>query len=626
MYETYEPRKRGRWNALTSTLTSTWRGIDLARRIVLNLLFLAIVIAAVAFWAGDETPEVPESAALVVAPRGVIVEQLAGDPVDRAIGKLTGDDDPETLMSDLERTIRAAKDDERIKVLVLDLNNLSGAGPSKLDDLRAVIEGFKESGKPVIATADFYGRTQYYLASAADEIYLHHMGMVLLDGYGRFRTYHKEGLDKAEIDYNVFRVGEYKSAVEPFLRDDMSEAAKEANLDWLGDLWRDYVNDVAAARGMTPEAFTEGIERFNDHLAEAEGQASEVAMRLGLVTHVGDRDELRDRLIEIVGEDEETHSFHRVGHDSYLETLDDDRNEGKGDDAVAVVVARGVILGGNQPPGTIGGDSTAALVRKARNDENVKAIVLRVDSGGGSAFASELIRREFVLAREAGKKVVVSMGSVAASGGYWISSASDEIWANPNTITGSIGIFGAIPTFQKPLAKHLGTRVDGVGTTWLSGTLRADRELDPRLGEAIQRMIEQGYEDFLARVGEARDMTRDEVDKIARGRVWSGADAHGLGLVDQLGGLEDAIASAATMAELGDDYRVNFLEKELEFKDQMMVDMLSWTAGWYQPEARQAFRPRLGELVADYLQKQTEMLLQFDDPHGIYAHCLCEVE
>ena len=617
----YDRRKRGLWSAFSAV----FRGVDLARRIVLNLVFLAILIVALAFWAEDGSPEVPKSAALVVAPRGLIVDQLSGGTVDRAIGQLTGDDEPETLKRDLERAIRAARDDERIKTLVLDLTGLDGAGLSTLQDMRAVIGEFKTSGKPVIATADFYAKSQYYLATTADEIYLHHMGEVLLDGYGRFRTYHKEGLDKAEIDFNVFRVGEYKSAVEPYLRDSMSDEAKEANLDWLGDLWDAWIEDVAAARGMTPEVLKQSVARFDEHLRDARGDAAQAALRLGLVDHVGDRDAIRDRLIELVGEDEETHSFHRIGFDSYLEVAGDDPDSGKGDDTVAVVVARGVILGGNQPPGVIGGDSTAALIRKARHDEDVKAIVLRVDSPGGSAFASELIRREFVLAREAGKKVVVSMGDVAASGGYWIASASDEIWANANTITGSIGIFGTLPTFQKPLARYLGTRVDGVGTTWLSGAARPDRALDPRFADAIQAIIEQGYEDFLERVGEARDMSRDEVDKIARGRVWSGADALAHGLIDRLGGLDDAVASAAELAGLGDDFRVDYLERELGFKDQVLVDLLTWSAAWYRPETRQPSRPRLGRLVADYFHDQAETLLLFDDPRGIYAHCLCEV-
>ncbi len=618
----YERKRRG----LSQAFVGVFRGVDLARRIVVNGIFLAILAVAIAFWAGGDMVEVPDSAALVIAPHGTIVEQLTGDAVDRAIERLQGEGEPETLKHDLERALHAAKDDERIKAVFLDLNGLGGAGLSTLQDLRVAIDDFKTSGKPVIANADFYGKAQYYLASTADEIYLHHMGLVMLEGYGRFRNYYKEGLDRAEIDYNVFRVGEYKSAVEPFLRDSMSEEAKEANLDWMGDLWDAWIADVAPARNLTPEVLKDGITHFDQHLDEAEGNASEVAKRLGLVDHVADRDEIRDRLIELVGEDAESRSFSRVDLVSYLEALgEDETSTGTGDDAVAVIVARGVILGGSQPPGAIGGDSTAALIRQARRDDDVKAIVLRVDSPGGSAFASELIRREFVLARAAGKKVVVSMGDVAASGGYWISSASDEIWANPNTITGSIGIFGTLPTFQKPLAKHLGTRVDGVGTTWISGAARFDRELDPRMADAMQRMVEQGYEDFLERVGEARGKTREEVDKIARGRIWSGADAQANGLVDHLGGLEEAIASAAKLAEIGDDYRVDYLEHELELRDQMLVEFLAWTADWYQPEARATNRPRLQELVADYVRDQAEMLLQFGDPRGIYAHCLCEV-
>ena len=617
----YERRKRG----FGSALSGIFRGIDLARRIVLNLIFLAILILAVAFWIDDGAPEVPESAALVVAPRGVIVEQLSGNAVDRARDQLSGVDTSETLKRDLERAIRAAGDDDRIKAVVLDLRRFAGAGMSTLQDVHAAITEVKTGGKPVIASADFYDKSQYFLASAADEIYLHHMGMVLLDGYGRFRSYYREGLDKAEIDYNIFRVGEYKSAVEPYLRDSMSSEAKEANLDWLGDLWDAWIADVAAARNLTPEALKLGIASFDEHLEEAEGNAAETALRLGLVDHVGTRDTVRQRLIELVGEDSDSHSFHQVDLAAYLETLDDDPDAGKGDDTVTVVVAQGAILGGHQPPGTIGGESTAALIRDARHDDDVKAIVLRVDSPGGSAFASELIRRELVLARDAGKKVVVSMGDVAASGGYWISTASDEIWANPNTITGSIGIFSTLPTFQKPLAKYLGTRVDGVGTTWLSGAARLDRALDPRLADALQEMVEQGYEDFLTRVGEARGKTRDQVDEIARGRVWSGADAQTHGLVDHLGGLDQAIASAAALAELDDDYRVEYSEREIGLKDQLLVEFLTWAAAWYQPESRQLTRPRLGELVADYFHDQAEMLIQLDDPKGIYAHCLCEV-
>jgi protease-4 len=622
-----EPRRP---NRIGGCLTAVWRGIDLASR----LIFSAVVLTLTFFFLatlGDEVPTVADGAALVVRPRGVIVEQLAGDPIDRALDKLTGAEEPETLWRDLDEAIRAARDDDRIQALLLDLSQMSGAGLSKLQQLRAAVQDFKESGKPVVAGADFYGTGQYYLAAAADEIHLHHMGMVLLDGYGRFRTYYKEGLDRLEVDWNVFKVGEYKSAVEPFLRTDMSDEARTANLEWLGDLWRAYLDDVAAARGLSAEAIADGIARAKEHLLDAGGQASDVALESGLVDHVGSRDELRDRMIELVGEDEESHSFRQVGHDAYLQALGGKRHRYRatGGSAVAVVVAKGVILNGTQPPGTIGGDSTAELLRQARHDDDVKAIVLRVDSGGGSAFASEVIRREMVLARNAGKKVVVSMGTLAASGGYWISSASDEIWASPTTITGSIGIFGMVPTFQKPMAKYLGWNVDGVGTTWLAGAGRFDRELDEDLGDMIQSMIEHGYQEFITRVAEARGMTLEEVDEIGRGRVWSGMDAHERGLVDQLGGLAEAIASAAAMAELGDRYAVRFVEKELDFRDQLMLELLSRAGVWLGRDdgtSRLPNRPLMGDSFFDFVRRQAEVLEILDDPAGMYALCLCEVD
>ncbi len=619
-----EQRRR---NIVSRALGAIWRGVEVASRIILVVFLLAIVVGLVML-TRDSTPDVPEKAALVVAPRGVLVEQLAGDPTERAIQELTGQESPETLWRDLDDAIRAAADDDRIQALYLGLNQMAGGGLSKLQALRASIEQFKASGKPVIATSDFYIRDSYYLASAADEIYLHPQGLVLLDGYGRFRTYYKEGIDKAEIDWNVFKVGEYKSAVEPYLRNDMSPEAREANLEWMGDLWRSYLADVAAARDTTSDALTDAIERFPERVEEAGGDTARMALAGGLVDHLANRDEVRARMIELVGEDEEIHSFHQIGHTSYLEALGDTaRSHPTEGDAVAVIVAKGTILDGSQPPGAIGGESTAALIRDARQDDSVKAIVLRVDSGGGSAFASELIRRELVVARDAGKKVVVSMGTVAASGGYWISTASDEIWASPNTITGSIGIFGMIPTFQKPLQKHLGWRVDGVGTTWLAGSLRLDRQLDSRLGQSIQTMIEQGYRDFLDRVAEARSMSIDDVDRIARGRVWSGQDAHERGLVDNLGGLDEAIAAAAAMAEMGDGYAVRYVEKQPSFQEKMMRLFLTRAATWMgEPSFRGAGLPTFQRSLLDFVRRETEMLASLNDPNGIYALCDCEVE
>lgn len=614
-----------------------WQAIDLMRKIFVNLLFIAVVFgffffallimgmaAAAGGEGGDGVIVVPDSTALVLRPQGRVVEQLSGDPVDRAIQRAMGEEVPEALLKDLVDAVREAKDDKRVKVLFLDLNQLLGAGLTKLEDLRAAIYDFKESGKPVIAAADSYDMARYHLASSADEIYLHEMGGVFLEGYGRYPTYYKKGLDMYGIDWHVFHVGTHKTAVEPFLREDMSDVAEKMNREWLGDLWDAYVNDVATARNLTPEDVRSAAVRFNDHLAEAGGDTAQMALQVGLVDHVGPRDELRQRLIELTGEDEDTHSFYGIGYEPYLRAVHH-REPSDGEGTVAVVVASGTILNGDQPPGAIGGDSTAALIRRALHDEDVKAVVLRVDSGGGSAFASEVIRNELERVRAAGKPVVVSMGSYAASGGYWISTASDEIWASPTTITGSIGIFGFYPTFQKPLEKYLGAKVDGVGTTWMT-EVRPDMKMPKELGIAYKLMIERGYREFTDRVGEARGMTFEQVDEIGQGQVWSGTAALKNGLVDKLGGLSDAIASAAERAELGEGYGVQYLERELDFGDKLLIDLLKDASVFYHPQERSVGPGGLGTRLVRLLEEKVQTFERFDDPMGIYAHCLCEVD
>jgi protease-4 len=617
-----------------SLFTRLLRGLDGLRRFLLNLVFFGLVAAlAIAAWRGR--PKVPDGAALVVKPQGTIVEQLSGgDPLQRLAADSAGVGSMarETLLKDLLDAIRAAKDDARIKALYLDLNDLSGAGLTKLRDLRAAIAEFRKGGKKVVAYADSYLQPSYYLAAQADEVYLHPDGLLLLEGFGRWRNYYKEGLDRYGIEMHVFRVGEYKSAVEPWLRNDMSPEAKEMSLDFYGDLWRTYLADVAAARKLRPEDVTGLVEAMPERLRAAAGDVGKMALDAKLVDELAQRDEVRKRLIELVGEDEEKKSFRQVGVGTYLQALGGDRTgaSGKGN-AVAVVVAKGDILDGSQPPGAIGGDSTARLLRRAREDDSVKAVVLRVDSGGGSAFASEIIRRECALVRQAGKPLVASMGSVAASGGYWITTESDEVWAAPETITGSIGIFGVFPTVDKALVKYLGVHTDGVGTTRFSDALRPDRPLDPAVADVVQQFIDEGYQDFLDRVSEARKMPREAVDRIARGRVWSGEDAKRIGLVDQLGGLEQAIESAAKRAKLEKGYRVWYVEKEKTLRERI-ASMLSAQALDLASAAgfsREASAPAAASSVAGRLralQADVERLSRWNDPQGVYAHCLCGEE
>jgi len=579
-------------SALRNFFKNIWSGIDTARRISVNLLFLVLVAALLFILFHDDSPKVADSTALVVAPKGRLVEQLTAKSVEQMINEARGAAPAETLLKDVIDAIAAGKNDDRVKALVLNLSEFDGAMMTKLHDVRDVIIDFKTSGKKVIATADEYEQDAYYLAAFADEILVHKMGAVILQGFGRYKMYHKDGIDRLGLDIHIFRVGEYKSAVEPLLRDDMSPEAKQANMEWLGDLWGVYLEDVAAARGKTVDQLTEYAFEFS-------------------------------RLIKETNANEETYSFQQIAFEEYLQTLDEDRfgSEAKGE-RIGVIVARGTILDGSHPPGTIGGDSTAALIRQARNDENIKAIVLRVDSGGGSAFASEVIRRELEQARTDGTPVVISMGSVAASGGFWISTSSDQIWAYPSTITGSIGIFGMFPTFQRPLAKYLGTRVDGVGTAPLSG-VRLDRELPDGVGEAIQAMIDQGYREFLERVAASRGMSTDEVDRVARGRVWSGQDAFDLGLVDKLGALDDAITAAAEFAGLKGDYKVSYIEKELEFKDQVLRDLMArairLTGTEDSPETAM-------DEVLRRLRSSLEALGELNDPNHVYALSTLETD
>ncbi|MCA9717607.1 MAG: signal peptide peptidase SppA [Myxococcales bacterium] len=607
-----------------------WWAINGLRRVLVNLLVLGIVIAALVAVCSSDGPEIHDSTALVVAPQGTLVEQKSGDPSDRLLGSITGEGQQETLLRDVLDAIRFAKDDARVKALLLDLSKFQGGGLSKLQEVADALRDYKESGKPLIATADNYSQGSYYLAALADEVFVHELGGLQLQGFGRYRTYYRDAIDRLEVDWNIFRVGKFKSAVEPYLRNDMSPAAREANLAWLGDLWAAYIADVAAARGLEPNALTDYAENFERHLQEARGDAAQAALAAGLVDKVAQRDVVQKRMIELVGYHEEKHSFHQVALGPYVAQMRErDATKPKRGPAVGVIVARGTIMDGKQPAGSIGGDSTAALIRKARHDDDIKAIVLRVDSGGGSAFASEIIRREFELARAEGKPVVVSMGSVAASGGYWISTASDEIWASPTTITGSIGIFGMFPTFQKPMEKYLGARVDGVATAPGAG-MRVDRALDPRLAAAYQTGIENGYRDFLDRVSEARGMTPEEVDKIAQGRVWSGTAAHERGLVDKLGGLDGAVASAASRAELEEGaYRVEYVERELELKERLAKELFNSARAWIIGESIEEGGVARGGPYSEVLAlfaEQARLLASFNDPNGLYAYEMIDVD
>jgi protease-4 len=613
-----------------------FRGLDILRKflhLVLLLLIFGIVVGALR----TSIPHIADRSALVLQPYGEIVEQLTGSPVDQALARAQGNSLPETLLWDLTDALKAAKKDSRISAVVLDLNYMSGGGQPTLAELTAAIKDFRSSGKKVIAYSTAYLQESYYVAAAADEIYVDPLGLVAIDGYERYRTYYKDLLEKLGVEVNLFRVGAYKSAAEVYVRTDMSPEDREESVAYLNALWLNYRTAVAEARGLKPEDISAYVANLVPTMLAAKGDAAKVALDARLVTGIKSSIEVERRLVELVGSDSGEHNIEKIEADksdageSYNSTSLEDylrivhaekEARGMGDDKIGVIVASGEILDGSQPPGTIGGETTAELIRTAREDEDVKAIVLRVDSPGGSVFASEQIYREVRAAQADGKPVVVSMGDLAASGGYYIAASADEIWAHPSTITGSIGIFGAIPTFQNTL-KKIGVNVDGVGTTNLSGQLRVDRPLGEDAKILLQSLIERGYEQFLEHVAEGRKKTRDEIHTIAQGRVWIGTDAKGNGLVDQLGLFDQAVKSAAKRAEL-DEYEVEIIEPRLSWAEQLAL------------EIRIRFASEVGEVAAklpamqvarelEPIQRELTRWTRMNARDNRYAYCFCDV-
>ena len=608
-------------------LLAIWRFLDGLRRVV-QLLVLLVVCVLIAGVLRKSVPHMPHDGALLVRPEGRIVEQLSGNPVERAFDEASGQRQPQTLLWDLTEGINAAAGDKRVTALVLELDGFEGAGQPALEELAGTLSKFKQTGKKVIARGSAYSQAQYYLAAQADEIYLDPDGMVLIEGYERYGTYFKGALDKLSVDVHLFRVGKFKSAAEPYIRSNMSAEDREETLGYLNGLWNGYRQAVAAARSLKPEALQHYADTFAAQMQRQNGDAARLALDAGLVTALKTDDEVDDRLIELVGEDSDEHDYRAIDFDQYLRVVQaEDKLKHHNKDRIDVVVASGEILDGDQDPGLVGGRSTAKLLRNARLDDNTKAVVLRIDSPGGSVFASEQIYREVVALRAAGKPVVASMGGVAASGGYYIAAPADQIIASATTITGSIGIYAVFPTVDRAMGR-LGLTVDGVGTTALSGKMRIDRPLDEVTGQVVQASINRGYEQFLAHVAEGRDKTRDEVQEIAQGRVGIGSDALKVGLVDALGGYGDAVAAAAKLAQLAaGSYTVERVEPELDWTERVALKLKSQVArlsGQLVGRSMLGWSGLLGQLSP--LQAQLLRLQHAAKPGQAYAYCYCSVQ
>jgi protease-4 len=602
-----------------------WAGLDGLRK-VLHLVLLLVIFGGLWALFSRPIPLVADGAALVIAPEGPLVEQLSGDPLERAVAESLRRRPSETLLRDLLEAIEVAADDERISALYLDLGGLDGAGLAKLREVAAAVDAFRESGKPVIAFGEFYDESQYYLAARADESYLDPHGLVYVDGFANYGLFVKDALDKLAVDWNVFRVGEYKSAVETFNRNDMSPAEREESLVWLSGLWNIYKADVSEARGFDPSTLQSYADEAPAALRRAGGDLAKMALDAGLVTGLKGRFEVEERLAEITGTDDDTDSYVGVSLVAYLANHRSQHAlDSRPKDKVRVIVAAGEIVPGEQPPGMIGSDTLAWQLHEARLDDAVKAVVLRIDSPGGSTFASEVIRRQVEALREAGKPVVASMGSLAASGGYYIAMDADRIVASPATLTGSIGVFAMFPTFERSLEK-LGVHSDGVGTTALSGEFRAERSLGEAGRDILQQSIEYEYRQFIGRVAKARDSTPEQIDSVAQGRVWSGEDAARLGLVDQLGRLEDAVELAAELAELGENYDLEYADAPLGLTEALGLRLQSRAAGMLAPLLPDLSGPRVPDGL-EPLVREMRRLERLRDPHSIFAYCLaCVVD
>ena len=604
-----------------SGLARLYRGF---RAVVLNLLFIFLFLLFVASLIGQPPIIVQPGSALLLNPQGMLVDQLTFvDPLNTLVGDSLGSVlNDEVLLQDVLDAIDMAAADDDISALVLVTNQLLPSGFSKLQEVGDALARFRATGKKVYAYGDNYTQGQYYLAAQADEVILNPMGTVELEGFSTYQLYFRDALDKLGVNVHIFRVGEYKSAVEPFSRNDMSPEAREDNTDWLGDLWQLYAENISLARDLDPGFFDDFINALDVHLAEFDGDMAELVRDRNLVDSLMDRNAVNAYLREQIGTAANGEDFINIDYRRYLAARNDESGDlAQDNDKVGIIVASGQIYDGTRQAGEIGGDSLQDLVRRAREDEDIKAVVLRIDSGGGSAFASEIIRNELDALTRDGKPLVVSMGSVAASGGYWIATPADEIWASRSTITGSIGIFGLYPTFEESFTR-LGLNTDGVGTTDLAGAFTPGRALPPLAENVLQLTLEDGYNRFITLVAESRDMTLTEVDAIAQGRIWSGADALEIGLVDRLGGMADAVASAAALAGM-DEYGTELIEMPLTPGQQLIQNIANnvLVKAVLNPGRTSVKTP--GILGAFYrnLNADLKALLKYNDPAGLYLHC-----
>ena len=607
-------------------LHSIWRGLDKIRKVVHALLMIIIVIFLIAIFSSSSFISINEESVLIINPEGKLVDQLQGSAYERAVNEAFGEIAGEVLVDDIIDALNYAQYDDRIKLIFLKLDSLSGGGLSKLERIANKLDDVRESGKKIIAFADIYNQESYYIAVHANEVYLHPDGIFFPEGYSYYTNFFRDLIDNLKVDWNIFRAGNYKSAVEPFVRNDMSPESKISRSRIAEKLWLKFDADVSLARNLMPGTLNDFAENLLNNFESHTGNIASIAYSFDLFDDLLNIDQVELQIGQEFEFDIANINQHKISFHAYLDAMRSIDTPEIFVDNIALIVASGEILDGNHAPGAIGGDSTSSLLREALHDESIRGVVLKIDTPGGSAFASEKILEQIIALKAANKPVVVLMGSVAASGGYWIAMAADKIFASPATITGSIGVFAMFPTFQKSLAE-LGIYSDGAGTNAWSGSFRIDREVSDNLKRLIQSQVDYSYSEFVSKVSHFREISTEDVRSIAEGQVWTGEEALENGLIDALGGIEDAVEEVQALANLTEmDYGIINLEQKISPAELFAVSFLGSLVDMGINFSALGSGNGMLNVISKKVDDLALPFIKFNDPQGLYTYCFCEFD
>ena len=612
------------FKSLKNLMKLLWSFLGLLRKVIGMASFLVVLVFLLSLFS-SRLPTIHNNSVLIVDPQGQLVDQLQGDAYERAVNEVFGEITSEVLVDDVVEALYYAKNDPRITLIVLRLDQLSGGGLSKLERIGIALDEVRESEKKIIAYADYYSQESYYLAARVNEIYLHPEGIFFPDGYSYYSNYYKDLINKIKVDWNIFRAGAYKTAVEPFIRNNMSAESMDSRSRIAGNLWNKYETDVISVRNLADKSISNYARDLLDDIEKEKTNVASIAYDMNLFDGLLTKDQVELQISEELNIAKVDFNEHTIAFNDYLAVMRLDENSVDYEDNIAIIVASGEILNGKQAPGLIGGESTAMLLKKALYDESIHGVMLKIDSPGGSAFASEQILEQVIALQAAQKPVVVLMGSVAASGGYWIAMSADKIFASPVTITGSIGVFAMFPTLQNSLAE-LGIYTDGSGTNQWSGSFRIDREMSSEVKRLVQSQVDYGYDEFINKVSKHRNIPKDTVRTVAEGQIWTGAEALDNGLIDALGGFNDALNEIEALTNLSEtEYGLIYLQPEIRTTESLAISFLNTLHSLDITFLKSSSMSP----AFDYLNSKIEQFmlpwLHFNDPKGLYAYCFCEL-